>query len=65
MIVSLANILMIWEDTDDKPIASQLHIMESYEAFEELRRQSDLISYAGIVAFFKEVVHRLTKNSED
>ena len=61
----LPKIIMKTLMSDDKLMNSLLHIMESCEASKELRRQSDLSSDAGIVAFFKEVVHRLTKNTED
>ena len=52
-------------EEEEKPIDSQLHLMESCEAFEDLRKQSDLNSDAGIVSFFKEVIHRRILNSED
>ena len=57
--------LMVGEREEDKPIDSQLHLIESCKAFEDLRTQSDLNSDAGIVSFFKEVIHRRIVNSED
>ena len=50
---------------EEKPIDSQLHLMESCEAFEDLRAQSDLNSDSGLVFFFKEVIKRRIKESED
>ena len=59
------KLLMADIEEEEKHIDSQLHLMESCEAFEDLRKQSDLNSDAGIVSFFKEVIHRHILNGED
>ena len=45
----------------EKPIDSQLHVIEECEAFEDLRHEYDIHSNKGLVEFFKLVIKK--KNS--
>ena len=48
----------------EKPIDSQVHLMEDCEAFEDIRAELNLQIDADIVTFFKRVIERCIENGE-
>ena len=53
------------EHEDEKPIDTQLHVLEECPAFKDIRDECDLETESGIVSFFKAVVKRRMDDGHD
>ena len=49
----------------EKPVDTQLHVLEECEAFDDIRQAVDIKSDTGIVEYFKEIVKRRIQAGEE